>query len=247
MGAGGPGTHDEAGVLQHASQVVERPCPCVRMQILDRLATASRCHDSPVLRIVSHEMEVEGDEPTVRLAIGARCPHRTTGRQPRGHRQSLTGHASSKAGQSGIASTRVKDLVDLALIASTSQVDADRLNRALRETYEQRGRHEAPGVLPRPPADWRVPYARMALEVGLERRGVIGRTRGADSQSSPTANRRRLSPPCSWSTARRQRQEGLLDRDAPPTALWLPQIMSATGIRRTGVPRDPCARERAAA
>jgi Nucleotidyl transferase AbiEii toxin, Type IV TA system len=77
-------------------------------------------------------------------------------------------HAYTRGyGQSGIASTRVKDLVDLALIASTSQVDADRLNRALRETFTQRDRHEAPGVLPRPPADWRIPYARMAVEVGL--------------------------------------------------------------------------------
>jgi hypothetical protein len=66
-----------------------------------------------------------------------------------------------------MASTRVKDLVDLALIASASSVDADRLSRALRETFTQRDRHELPGALPRPPADWRVPYARMALEVGL--------------------------------------------------------------------------------
>ena len=69
--------------------------------------------------------------------------------------------------QSGMASTRVKDLVDLALIASASQVNADRLNRALRETFRQRDRHDLPGALPRPPVDWRVPYARMALEVGL--------------------------------------------------------------------------------
>jgi hypothetical protein len=46
-------------------------------------------------------------------------------------------------------------------------VDADRLNRALRETFTQRDRHDLPGTLPRPPADWRVPYARMAFEVGL--------------------------------------------------------------------------------
>ena len=77
-------------------------------------------------------------------------------------------HAYTRGyGKSGIASTRVKDLIDLALIASTSQVDADRLNRALRETFTQRDRHEAPGVLPRPPAGWRIPYARMAVEVGL--------------------------------------------------------------------------------
>jgi hypothetical protein len=76
-------------------------------------------------------------------------------------------HAYTRGyGRSGIASTRVKDLVDLALIASTSSVGADRLRRALRETFTQRERHELPAALRRPPADWRVPYA-MALEVGL--------------------------------------------------------------------------------
>ena len=84
-------------------------------------------------------------------------------------------HAYTRGyGRSGMASTRVKDLVDLALIASASPVNADRLNRALRDTFAQRDRHELPGALPRPPADWRVPYARMALEVGLPTELVRG-------------------------------------------------------------------------
>lgn len=84
-------------------------------------------------------------------------------------------HAYTRGyGRSGMASTRVKDLVDLALIASASQVDADRLNRALRDTFGRRDRHELPGALPRPPVDWRVPYARMALEVGLAAELVRG-------------------------------------------------------------------------
>ncbi|MBM3526376.1 MAG: nucleotidyl transferase AbiEii/AbiGii toxin family protein [Alphaproteobacteria bacterium] len=84
-------------------------------------------------------------------------------------------HAYTRGyGQSGTASTRVKDLVDLALIASASSVTADRLSRALRETFGQRGHHELPGALPRPPADWRVPYARLATEVGLAAELVRG-------------------------------------------------------------------------
>ena len=84
-------------------------------------------------------------------------------------------HAYTRGyGQSGVVSTRVKDLVDLALIASAAPVNADRLGRALRETFGQRGRHELPGALPRPPAEWRVPYARMALEVGLAAELVRG-------------------------------------------------------------------------
>jgi hypothetical protein len=77
-------------------------------------------------------------------------------------------HAYTRGyGQSGTASTRVKDLVDLALISSGSSVDADRLSRALRETFALRDRHELPWPLPPRPPDWLVPYARMAQEVGL--------------------------------------------------------------------------------
>ena len=77
-------------------------------------------------------------------------------------------HAYTRGyGQSGTASTRVKDLVDLALISSCSSVDADRLSRALRETFALRDRLELPRPLPPPPPDWLVPYARMAQEVGL--------------------------------------------------------------------------------
>jgi len=84
-------------------------------------------------------------------------------------------HAYTRGyGQPGMSSTRVKDLVDLALIASACQVNADQLNRALRDTFTQRNRHELPGALPRPPADWRVPYARMAVEVGLAAELVRG-------------------------------------------------------------------------
>lgn len=84
-------------------------------------------------------------------------------------------HAYTRGyGKSGMASTRVKDLADLALIASASRVNADRLKRALRETFGQRDGHELPGALPRPPLDWRVPYARMALEVGLAAELVRG-------------------------------------------------------------------------
>ena len=78
-------------------------------------------------------------------------------------------HAYTRGyGRSGMASTRVKDLVDLALIASASQVNSDLLKHALQVTFSLRDRHELPAALPRPPADWRVPYARMAREVGLD-------------------------------------------------------------------------------
>jgi hypothetical protein len=78
-------------------------------------------------------------------------------------------HAYSRAyGRAVVASTRVKDLVDLVLISSEATPDAARLARALRETFDRRGRQPLPSRLPEPPTAWRLPYARMAAEVGLD-------------------------------------------------------------------------------
>ncbi|OGN86634.1 MAG: hypothetical protein A2X23_00300 [Chloroflexi bacterium GWC2_73_18] len=71
-------------------------------------------------------------------------------------------------GPSRIASTRVRDLVDLFLIAALAPLDAESLREALRVTFERRGRRTLPAALPRPPADWARPFAQLAGEVGLE-------------------------------------------------------------------------------
>lgn len=70
-------------------------------------------------------------------------------------------------GQEGRESTRVKDLVDLVLIAELTELDADSLGHALRTTFAQRARQPLPGTLPPPPADWARPYAELAREVGI--------------------------------------------------------------------------------
>lgn len=78
-------------------------------------------------------------------------------------------HAYSRAyGDRTVASTRVKDLVDLALIATEAAQDAERLRTALEVTFGSRASHSLPARLPRPPADWRVPYGRMARDIGLD-------------------------------------------------------------------------------
>jgi hypothetical protein len=77
-------------------------------------------------------------------------------------------HAYTRGyGAAGVASSRVKDLVDLALTGTSSPMDAGRLRDAIDRTFMRRGRHGVPETLPSPPRDWRVPYARMADEVGL--------------------------------------------------------------------------------
>lgn len=52
-------------------------------------------------------------------------------------------------------SSRVKDLVDIALVATTLSVDAALLRPALVSIFERRRTHALPPSLPAPPADWR--------------------------------------------------------------------------------------------
>ncbi len=78
-------------------------------------------------------------------------------------------HAYSRTyGDRTVASTRVKDLVDLALIATEAAPDAERLRTALEVTFGCGASHSLPARLPRPPADWRVPYGRMARDIRLD-------------------------------------------------------------------------------
>jgi hypothetical protein len=78
-------------------------------------------------------------------------------------------HAYTRSyGDRGIASTRVKDLVDLVLVAHEATLDAARLREALDVTFERRATHPLPPRLPAPPADWRVPYGRMCRDIGLD-------------------------------------------------------------------------------
>jgi hypothetical protein len=76
-------------------------------------------------------------------------------------------HAYTRSYGTGVASTRVKDLVDIVLIKSFATVDADRLAEALSRTFGVRDQQALPATLPAPPAVWSVPYSRLAKEVGL--------------------------------------------------------------------------------
>jgi Nucleotidyl transferase AbiEii toxin, Type IV TA system len=71
-------------------------------------------------------------------------------------------------GQAGLQSTRVKDLVDLVLIATSRSLDAATLRSAVDHTFACRSLHGVPEALPEPPADWRVPFRRLAMDVGID-------------------------------------------------------------------------------
>ena len=60
--------------------------------------------------------------------------------------------------------SRVKDLPDLALLATTQAIDATHLRTALDQTFSFRKTHSLPMSVPAPPPAWESPYAAMARE-----------------------------------------------------------------------------------
>jgi len=60
--------------------------------------------------------------------------------------------------------SRIKDLPDIALIATAGSVAASRVRAAVEQTFAFRGTHEVPSALPPPPAAWATPYAAIARE-----------------------------------------------------------------------------------
>ncbi len=59
-------------------------------------------------------------------------------------------------------STRVKDLVDIALLVADGRIDEAALLRSVRDVFDMRRTHNVPLTLPEPPAGWRVTYSRLA-------------------------------------------------------------------------------------
>lgn len=66
------------------------------------------------------------------------------------------------------ANTRVKDLPDLALLASAGALGAAELRAAIDATFDFRGTHPVPSTLPMPAAEWALTYERMAREDDLK-------------------------------------------------------------------------------
>lgn len=60
--------------------------------------------------------------------------------------------------------TRVKDLPDIALLAGIQSLQAERLRKALEQTFKHRATHPLPQALPDPPTSWSTSYQEMARE-----------------------------------------------------------------------------------
>jgi hypothetical protein len=66
------------------------------------------------------------------------------------------------------SNSRVKDLVDMVLLARLRTMDKAILQRAISATFSLRGTHPIPANLPAPPASWTVPFLVLARECQLE-------------------------------------------------------------------------------
>jgi hypothetical protein len=65
------------------------------------------------------------------------------------------------------ANSRVKDLVDMALLIGSGGLDRRRVADASHLTFERRATHDLPASLVPPPADWQVPLRALAEECRL--------------------------------------------------------------------------------
>jgi hypothetical protein len=81
--------------------------------------------------------------------------------------------------------SRVKDLPDLALLATAQAHDAKRLRRALEQTFRFRKTHALPTAVPAPLPAWTAPYAAMAREDQLAWPALDDVTRAAQTFLDP--------------------------------------------------------------
>ena len=82
-------------------------------------------------------------------------------------------HAYTRPHVSGVSS-RVKDLVDILLLAELQSLPGLSLHQALQSTFEAWDTHPLPVMLPAPPDSWAQPLRRMADETGLVWRELDG-------------------------------------------------------------------------
>jgi hypothetical protein len=76
-------------------------------------------------------------------------------------------HAYTRPRATG-PSSRVKDLIDILLIAELGKMDGQLLRQALEAAFEARTTHELPRSLPDPPRSWTAPFRRLAGETGID-------------------------------------------------------------------------------
>ena len=76
-------------------------------------------------------------------------------------------HAYTRVFNNG-TSSRVKDLVDMFLIAQMENIDSFSFRNACQLTFEHRATHPIPEEIPPPPIYWDKTFKKMAGDVGIE-------------------------------------------------------------------------------
>jgi predicted nucleotidyltransferase component of viral defense system len=74
-------------------------------------------------------------------------------------------HAYTRTYARGQSSSRVKDLVDVVVIARTIELDAQRLRQAINAIFSRRAAQPVPDAVPQPPADWARSWGTLAAHV----------------------------------------------------------------------------------
>lgn len=97
-------------------------------------------------------------------------------------------HAYTRPHLSGVSS-RVKDLVDILLLADLQPLSGLTLRQAVAATFNAQDAHPLPLALPAPPENWRQPLRRMADETGLVWREISEVTRAAREFVDPVLQR----------------------------------------------------------
>ncbi|MDP6945402.1 MAG: nucleotidyl transferase AbiEii/AbiGii toxin family protein [Myxococcota bacterium] len=101
--------------------------------------------------------------------------------------------------------SRVKDLPDIALLATARDIDGAALRVAIDRTFEHRATHPVPESVPAPSAAWEPVYARIASNDGLEWQKLEDLTRAVQSFLDPVlgdAGGKWDAGTWTWSTAR---------------------------------------------
>jgi hypothetical protein len=95
--------------------------------------------------------------------------------------------------------TPVKDLPDIALLATTRPLEATRVRLALERTFEYRATHPLPLILPDPPGLWSIPYRETARENELAWTTIEQLTTAATEFLNPVlAGRQGTWDPSQW-------------------------------------------------
>jgi Nucleotidyl transferase AbiEii toxin, Type IV TA system len=97
--------------------------------------------------------------------------------------------------------SRIKDLPDIALLASAGTIDAATLRSALEKTFAFRATHTLPEHVPKPPVTWNAPYNAMAEANNLTWHRIDELHRAIRAFLDPVLSRRdhdRVWSPASW-------------------------------------------------